>query len=264
MTTPATDRGRGGGHPVAAALAVAVLAGLIGGCSGDSRTAAPPSTPISPAPAAPVTDPYAPAIDRAAFSSTVNNPYFPLRPGMRWQYRAKTQDGIETTLVEVTARTRVVMGVTCVEVRDTVRLNGEIIEDTLDWYAGHRDGAVWYFGEDTKEYEGSKVVGTKGSWEAGVRGAQPGILMPAHPRPGDRYRQEYLRGEAEDLAEVLSVAEHAQVPAGSYDGVAKTEETTALEPKALEHKYYARGIGPILTIDVAGGGTRDELLSVTS
>jgi hypothetical protein len=255
-------------------LALAVVAGLTGGCGGNDRAPTPSPTRISPAPAspsagtaasaAPVTEPYAPTINRADFGSTVDNPYFPLRPGTRWHYQAKTGEGTETTLVEVTARTRTVVGIACVEVHDTVRRNGKIIEDTLDWYAQHRDGTVWYFGEDTKEYEGGKVVSTEGSWEAGVRGAQPGILMPAHPQVGDRYRQEYSRGEAEDIAEIVSVGEHAQVPTGSYDGVAETLETTPLEPKALEHKYYAPGIGPVLTLDVAGGGIRDELISVTT
>jgi len=207
---------------------------------------------------------YAPAIDPAAFSSTVDNPFFPLRQGMSWEYRSQTEDGTETTTVAVTDRTRVVMGVVCVEVRDTVRLNGEVIEDTFDWYAQHRDGTVWYFGENTKEYEHGKVVSIEGSWAAGVDGAQPGVVMPAQPRVGDSYRQEYYRGEAEDMGEVLSVTEQVRVPTGSYDGVVQTRDTTALEPEVLEHKYYARGVGPVLTVDVAGGGTRDELVRFTS
>ncbi|HET8680631.1 MAG TPA: hypothetical protein VFM54_01970 [Micromonosporaceae bacterium] len=231
-----------------AVVAAAAMACAGAGCGGDD-------------PAAPA---YSPTIDPAAFSSTVDNPFLPLRQGMSWEYRSQAEDGTETTTVAVTDRTRVVMGVVCVEVRDTVRLNGEVIEDTFDWYAQHRDGTVWYFGEDTKEYEGGKVVSTEGSWEAGVDGAQPGVVMPAQPRVGDRYRQEYYRGEAEDMAEVLSVTEHVRVPTGSYDGVVQTRDTTPLEPKLVEHKYYARGIGPVLTVDVAGGGTRDELVHFTS
>ena len=160
----------------------------------------------------------------------------------------------------VTDRTRIIMGVTCVEVRDTVRVDGQLKEDTLDWYAQHLDATVWYFGEDTKEYEDGKVTTTKGSWVAGVDGALPGIVMPARPQVGDRYRQEYFPGEAEDMADVLSVAERATVPAGSYDGVLKTKDYTPLEPDVLEHKYYARGVGPVLTVDVAGGEARDELV----
>jgi len=220
------------------------------------------STPVRPAPfpGSGAPSPSAPRVDAAAFSATVDNRYFPLLPGMRWEYRSRTGDGVETTVVAVTGRVRTVLGAPCVEVRDTVRLDGEVIEDTLDLYTQHRDGSVWYFGEDTKEYEHGKVVSTEGTWQAGVDGARPGIIMPAEPRPGDRYRQEYYRGHAEDRGEVIAVGRRAKVPAGAYEGVVVTQETTPLEPKVLEHKYYAAGIGPVLTIDVAGGGTRDELM----
>jgi hypothetical protein len=229
--------------------------------AGPSDAATTRTTPEPPGSVAPIAVPYAPDIDPAAFSTTVDNPFFPLRPGMRWQYRSATKDGVETTVVTVTSKTRSIAGVQCVEVRDTVRVDGALKEDTLDWYAQDRTGAVWYFGEDTKEYEKGKVSSTEGSWMAGEHGAQPGILMPAHPQPGDRYRQEYYSGHAEDLAEVLSISERAKVPAGSYDGVVVTKETTPLEPAVLERKYYARGIGMVLTVDVAGGGARDELIA---
>jgi hypothetical protein len=206
---------------------------------------------------------YAPDIDPAAFRAAADNPFFPLRPGMRWEYRSQTEDGVETTVVTVTDKTKTIMAVPCVEVRDTVELDGRLKEDTLDWYARHRDGTVWYFGEDTKEYEDGRVATTEGSWTAGIDGALPGIVMPARPRAGDRYRQEYYKGEAEDMADVLGTAERATVPAGSYDGVVKTEDYTPLEPGLREHKYYARGVGVVLTFDVAGGGTRDELVKFT-
>lgn len=209
----------------------------------------------------PASAPSSSSIDPASFSTTVDNPFFPLRPGMRWQYRSATSDGVETTVVTVTGRTRTISGVDCVEVRDTVRMDGALTEDTLDWYAQDRTGTVWYFGEDTKEYENGKVSSTEGSWVAGESGAQPGIIIPAHPRPGDRYRQEYYPGHAEDQAEVVSISERAQVPAGSYDGMLMTKETTPLEPAVLERKYYARGIGVVLTVDVSAGGTRDELIA---
>jgi hypothetical protein len=259
-----------------AAVWVAAMVCAVTACGDNTPAAAPLGTaptsaaasPTEPAPipagsAAPVTGLYDPTIDPTAFGSTVDNPFFPLRPGMRWDYRTQTEDGVETTVVVVTAKTRTIMGVPCVEVRDTVRLDGEVIEDTLDWYAQQRDGTVWYFGEDTKEYEDGKVVTTAGSWEAGVKGAQPGIIMPATPTVGDRYRQEFYRGHAEDIGEVLTLAESARVPTGSYTSVLKTKDTTPLEPDVLEHKYYARGVGPVLTIDVAGGGSRDELVRFT-
>jgi hypothetical protein len=227
-------------------------------------TVEPSGTPAPPAGSlAPVTGAYAPRIDPAVFGTTVDNPFFPLRPGMRRDYRSKTKDGLETTAVTVTTRTRTLMGVTCVEVRDTVRLDGKLVEDTFDWYAQDSAGNVWYFGEDTKEYENGKVSSTMGSWQAGVHGAQPGIIMPAQPRVGDRYRQEFYKGQAEDMAQVLSVTEHATVPTGSYTGMVMTKETTPLEPDVLERKYYARGVGEVLTVDVTAGNVRDELVRFT-
>jgi hypothetical protein len=249
-----------------AAMACAATAACAGGAPIAGPTAAPVATTSGPVPAgslAPVTGPYAPMIDPMAFSSTVDNPYFPLRPGMRWEYRSTTEDGVETTVVVVTDTIRTIGGAPCVEVRDTVTLDGALKEDTLDWYAQHQDGTVWYFGEDTKEYQNGQVSSTEGSWTAGVDGAAPGIVMPAQPQVGDRYRQEYYAGHAEDMGEVLSVSASATVPTGSYTGVVQTKDTTPLEPELQENKYYARGVGPVLTVDLHAGGVRDELVSFT-
>jgi hypothetical protein len=132
-------------------------------------------------------------------------------------------------------------GVTARVVRDTVTEDGEIVEDTFDWYAQDRDGNVWYFGEDTAEFEAGEIVSRAGSFEAGVDGALPGIIMPADPRPGLSYRQEYYQGEAEDNGVVLSVDELADVPFGHYEDMLLTRDTNALEPDVLEYKLYARG-----------------------
>jgi hypothetical protein len=222
-------------------------------------SANPTDAPIPAGSAAPAATAYAPTIDPEAFSTTVDNPFFPLRPGMRWDYRATTAEGQETSVIIVTNNTKTIMGVRCVEVHDTVKLNGQVLEDTFDWYAQHRDGTVWYFGEDTKEYENGKVSSTEGSWTAGVNGAQPGIMMLAQPQPGARYQQEYYKGAAEDVAEVLSLTEKATVPTGSYDGVLQTKDTTPLKPEQLENKYYARGVGKVLIANLTTGG-RDELV----
>ena len=146
--------------------------------------------------------------------------------------------------------------------RDTVTLDGEIIEDTLDWYAQDEGGTVWYLGEDTAEFEDGEITTREGSFEAGVDGAQAGVIMPASPAVGMSYRQEYYEGEAEDNGEVLALGEQVDVPAGEYDDLVKTADTTPLEPDVLEHKYYARDVGLVLTIDREAGG-REELLSVT-
>ena len=157
---------------------------------------------------------------------------------------------------------QVANGVTARVVRDTVTLDGAIIEDTLDWYAQDADGTVWYLGEDTAEFEDGKVSTREGSFEAGVDGAQPGVIMPAAPEVGTTYRQEHYDGEAEDRGEVLALGQQAKVPSGDYDGLVQTADTTPLEPDVLEHKYYSNGVGLVLTIDREGGG-REELVSVT-
>lgn len=202
-------------------------------------------------------------LDPADFTTQIDNPYWPMDPGTRWTYRETDGDGTELeVVVVVTTLTKVIAnGITARVVRDTVTEDGVIIEDTFDWYAQDADGNVWYLGEDTAEFEAGQIVSRGGSFEAGVDGALPGIIMPANPLPGMKYRQEYYAGEAEDSGEVLSIGETAESPSGRYQNVLLTEDTTGLDPAILEHKYYAIGVGPVLVLDLAGGG-REELLSV--
>jgi len=206
-------------------------------------------------------EPYAPIIDPANFVEGVDNPYFPFMPGTTFVYEGDTEAGREHIEVSVLPDTKIVLGVTCVVVRDTVWVDGALVEDTFDWYAQDRDGNVWYMGEDSKAYQNGAVVGTAGSWEAGVDGAQPGIIMEADPQPGDRYRQEYYAGEAEDMAEVLSLDESASVSYGSFDHLLMTNEWTPLEPDLAEHKSYAPGVGLVLEVMVEGGMERVELVN---
>jgi len=203
------------------------------------------------------------APDPADFTVDVTNPWYPLKPGTRWTYR-ETEDR-ETMRVVVTATSevrKVANGVTARVVRDTVSLDGHVVEDTKDWYAQAADGTVWYLGEDTVEFEDGRIASRKGSFEAGIDGAEAGIVMPASPKVGQSYRQEYYKGEAEDRGKILAFGKRARVPAGAYTGLLLTADTTPLEPKVLEHKYYAKGVGLVLTIDRAAGD-REVLLSVT-
>jgi len=204
-----------------------------------------------------------PALAAPKFTTRIDNPYLPMSPGSRWVYRETSADGgVQRVVVRVTHRSRLIAnGVTARVVRDTATEQGRLVEDTYDWYAQDRRGNVWYLGEDTKEYENGKVVSTKGSWEAGVNGARGGLVMPAHPRPGMQYRQEYLAGEAEDSARVLSLDDQAEVPFGHFKHVLLTKEWNPLEPKVLEYKLYARGVGPVLALTVSGGSDREELVS---
>ena len=207
-------------------------------------------------------EPYLPVVDPSKFTNIVDNEFFPLTPGTKTVYEATTDNGLEHTEVTVLNETKVVMGVTCVVVRDTVSVDGVVTEDTYDWYAQDDEGNVWYMGEDTKEYDNGEVVSTAGSWEAGIDGAMPGIVMLADPQVGLSYRQEYYKGEAEDMAQVVSLNESAVVQYGSFQNLLMTSEWSPLDPGLVEHKYYAEGIGVVLELTVKGGSERVELVQV--
>src|SRR5918998_5175882 len=184
---------------------------------------------------------YAPHINSDHFTTTIDNEYFPMKPGTTFVYEGGPQHGEMT----VTSDTKKVMGVECVVVEDKEWEDGNLIERTYDWFAQDNKGSVWYFGEATKEYENGKVVSTKVSWEAGADGAKPGIIMQATSKVGESYRQEYYPGEAMDMARVISLNASVTVPYGSFDHVLQTKEWTPLQPGFSEKKYYVRGVGPL-------------------
>lgn len=192
------------------------------------------------------------------------NNWFPLRPGIIARSSGQTANGEEVVLVEVTDRTRMVQGVRTTVVRDRVWLDGELVEDTDDWYAQDASGNVWYFGEDVEDFENGVVVSTAGSWESGIDGAMAGIIMHADPRPGTVYRQEYYRGEAEDIGEVIAVGRTVDVPAGEFTDCVLIEDTTPLEPDVRESKYFCPGVGNALTIDHSEADARFELIEITA
>jgi hypothetical protein len=240
-------------HPLIVGL-IAVVAIAVSGC-GDSQSSS------DDAPSLPQAD-EAVTLDPSEFTTQIDNRYWPMRPGDRWVFSEIDADGTkQKVVVTVTDETKqLANGVTARVVHDIVSAGGETVEDTYDWYAQDAEGNVWYMGEDTKEYENGKVKTTAGSWEAGVDGAQPGIAVPANPEPGMTYRQEHLAGEAEDRAEVLSVDEFVEVPAGSYKDVLMTKDFTPLQPEVLEHKFFAPDVGPVLALGISGGSSREELL----
>jgi major membrane immunogen (membrane-anchored lipoprotein) len=205
---------------------------------------------------------YSPHINPADFTRKIDNKYFPLKLGTTFVYRGKTKDATEGDVVTVTSDTKNIMGVECVVVNDRVTEDGKLTEQTYDWYAQDKEGNVWYFGEDSKEYENGKVTSTEGSWEADKNGAKPGIIMPADPKVGDTYRQEYYKGVAEDMARPLKLDGSATVPYGSFDHALVTYEWTPLEPNIAEQKYYAPGVGTILEVAVKGPPERLELVDV--
>ena len=206
-------------------------------------------------------------LDPADFTTRIDNPYYPLRPGDRRVYRETAPDGTRQRIVDVvTHRTKVIAnGVTARVVRSTVTSkSGKVVEYTEEWFAQDRAGNVWYFGEDTTSYETGKAS-TKGSFEAGVDGALPGVQMPAKPKPGMRYRLEggYETGAA-DHTVVLSVGkEQVEVPFGYFSRTVMTRDYTPLEPQVSELWFYARGVGGVLALDISDGNHREELVSFT-
>jgi len=268
---------------VVASASLAVV--LLAGCAQSAPTASPaPATPTAVAlPSAasiapsPTTERTAPSsaplpegseaydLDPAQFAGIdIDNLFWPMAPGSRWVYSETDEDGnVARDEVTVLDTTKVIAGIQAREVHDILTLDGETVEDTIDWYAQDAAGNLWYLGEDTKEYENGKVASTAGSWQAGVDGALAGIIVPAQPAVGMTYRQEFYRGEAEDSADVLSLTEHATVPAGTYEGCLQTRDYTPLEPDVEEQKWYASGVGPVQTIQTKGGTSTEQLVEYT-
>jgi hypothetical protein len=229
------------------------LALCLAACGSDSAGADPDAVPAPFDPARP----YQPLVTAGDLSADITNPLFPAPVGASWVYQAETEEGLERIEIAVEAGTNDVWGAKARVVRDTAFLDGEVIEDTRDWFAEDAGGNVWYMGEDTQEYEDGEVVSTAGSWEAGVGGALPGVVMLADPKVGDEYRQEFFEGEAEDYGEVVALDQSVDVPAGSFTGCVKTRDRSVLEPDLDEFKYYCSGVGNVL---VEEGDVRVELL----
>ena len=202
----------------------------------------------------------------ADFSANIDNPQWPMTVGSRWVYRVvDTSDGsVQRDVIKVTRRTKMIAdGIEARVVSDIVRDRGKPTEATKDWYAQDSKGNVWYFGENTVEYVNGHPV-DNGSWEAGVDGAMPGVALPAKPKVGISYREEYSKGVAEDQSRVLALDEQAQVPAGHFKPVLMTEDFSPIEPNVSELKFYAKGSGQaVLAVDVSGGSEREELVKYT-
>ena len=184
-------------------------------------------------------------------------------PGTTYVF-AGTADGHPTAnIVQITHKTKTILNVKTVVVDDTVTVDGKLTENTIDWYAQDKDGNVWYFGEFTTEYKDGVVLGHEGSFEAGVDGAQPGIIMEGNPHVGDSYCQENAPGVAQDQAKVLSLHQSVCVPDVCTNGnVLLTKETSPLQPGTVENKYYVPGVGAAKAVDVKGGQDEVQLVAV--
>ena len=198
---------------------------------------------------------YSPDINPANFtnSTIITNPYYPATPGKKYIYEGQTDEGFERVEEQRLNITKTIMGITCVISNFKGYVNDKLVEETWDWYAQDNDGTLWYFGEEVNNYnQNGTLIDHGGSWEAGVDGAQPGKIMPAHPQTAMKYREEYYFGHAEDQAEIIGTGLNETISLGTYNNCIKTKNWTVLEPDALENKIYAPGIGLIKETDIPG------------
>jgi hypothetical protein len=246
-------------------IAIALLAALAGGCgsSGGHGGSTSTAAATSASSLAPIHGHYSPSIDPANFVAAVDNPLWPLKPGTGFHYKGTRGNVPQTDDEVVTHQTKRILGIGATVVRDTVSEHGHPIERTLDFYAQDKQRNVWYLGEDSFELKNGRFVKASDSWRSGVDGAKPGIIMPADPRPGDRYRQEYYPpGEALDEAHVLGRRGPVTVPYGTFKRALVTSEFSPLEPQT-EEKYYVAGVGEIQERVVKGHHEEFQLVSVT-
>jgi hypothetical protein len=205
------------------------------------------------------------AVDPAQFTNPQPNAYFPLKPGTVSRFQGS--DGAErfNERVTVTHATKAIQGVEATVVQDVLRrVDGSLAESTHDWYAADNDGNVWYFGEATATYDKQgKVTSREGSWQAGVRGAVAGLIMPANPKPTNAYRQELFAGHAEDQAWIVESGAVVTVPLGTLHQVVRSFEWSRLEPHVISVKFYAPGLGVVREKDLAGGSEVFELVAVS-
>ncbi|HEX6712856.1 MAG TPA: hypothetical protein VF066_05710 [Thermoleophilaceae bacterium] len=195
-----------------------------------------------------------PTFDPGNFVQRVDNPWFPLRAGTTWRYRGEEDGQAKKQVTTVTDKKKTILGVRVTVVHDRVFTDGEgLTEDTFDWYAQDRQGNVWYLGEDTKELDHGRVTTREGSWEAGVKGARAGIVMPGRPRVGQSGLMEYWKGHAEDHFAITSIRGRTLT----------TKEWTPLEPAVRDRKVYRRGTGQVSEETVKGGNERFVLVSVS-
>lgn len=205
---------------------------------------------------------YRPEIDPQDFDYELTNPMFFWPVGRTMIYEKTGAEGTERVEITALADTIDINGIGCRQIQDLAFLDGQLLEETIDWYAQHSNGDVWYMGEIAKNFdEDGFLEDVDGSWRYGKDGAQPGILMLGTPIVGTIYRQEYLIDEAEDIGRVIATNETVTVAAGTFTGCLMTEDGSPIEPGHTEYKYYAPGVGLVLELDTESG-ERLELIQI--
>lgn len=205
---------------------------------------------------------YDPVINPEDFTTKIDNPFFSMPVGKEMIYEARTEDGLARIEIAITGETRRIMGVETLVYHDREYLDGELVEETKDFIAQDNDGNVWYFGEEVDNYENGELKDHGGAWFAGYEGAKPGIWIKAKHVVGDSYRQEYWRGEAEDMAKIVATGVTVITSIGTYQNCTKTYDWTPLDPEAMEHKYYCPETGSVVLIEDLTSGERVELIKV--
>jgi hypothetical protein len=206
-----------------------------------------------PAPAPRITTP---SFDPAAFVHPVDNPWFPLMPGLVTRLRGVDDGDQMREVVKVTTHTKTILGVRATVFSDVLRrADGSLAEKTHDWYAADDEGNVWYLGEDTATYdEHGQVESHEGSWEAGKRGAQPGVLVPADAgTTSSATRPEFAKGRAEDQSWFVQHLGKLRSHGHRFHDVVRSLEWSRLEPGVISQKFYAAGLGIIAEHDLSGG-----------
>jgi hypothetical protein len=210
------------------------------------------------------TSTYEPNLNPADFSTHIDNPYFPLPVGRKLVYKG-VKDGVsQTETVHVTKRTKLVAeGIRARVVTDVAKHGSKLLEKTEDYYAQDKHGNVWYVGEKTAAYENGKVD-RSGSWQAGVRDGEPGIIMPAHPHIPKGYRQEFSPADgAQDTAWTVQRGGAITVPYGRIHHILVSLEASRAEPGAYDKKVYGPGVGIVFEKALTQGPEVARLVRVT-
>jgi hypothetical protein len=183
---------------------------------------------------------------QGGFTTTIDNPYFPLAPNAQWVLEGDDNGTRLQVTVTVLDSSTDVAGVMnrILEERETA--NGSLVEVSHNFFVQNQGGDVCYYGEDVDIYQNGVVVSHGGAWRAGVNGALPGIFMPASPTVGMGFRQEVAPGVAEDRVTITAVGDTVTVPAGTFTRTVRFLESTPLEPGARSRKVFAQGLGLIV------------------